>query len=370
MEGTMKCGIYYGIENVGIEERPIPQIGPEDALIKVLRAGICGSDTGAFRHGGGQYGIFGGFEFGHEMVGKIVEKGSAVSDDLQVGDIVWVNPTTAKKAGKMVSDLCGAFSEYINVENAKADYNLYVLPKDVDLDAAALIEPVSVGTQGAVAMNPELTDHIAILGAGPIGLAAAAGLIARGHKDVVVIDRNDWKLEKAAEIGAKTINCKTENMGEKLLEIFGPVVEQPVDMSSVSPELIQAFMTYMAENNMSMGTPTANVQYFIDCAGSTELFTQAFNLSAPFTKYGIVAVYEGELPTNGGMFMLKQPMIYGSAGYNEATIREVIDHVIHMKTPLKAMITKKFPSEQFVEAMKAASYKENKNLKVIIEFED
>ncbi len=47
MQGTMKCAIYHGIKNVTIEERPIPQIGTKDILVKNLRAGICGSDTGA-----------------------------------------------------------------------------------------------------------------------------------------------------------------------------------------------------------------------------------------------------------------------------------------------------------------------------------
>ena len=370
MEGTMKCGIYYGIEKVGIEERPIPKIEDTDVLVKVLRAGICGSDTGAYRHGGGQYGIFGGFEFGHEFVGRIAEKGAAVGDDLQVGDIVWVNPIKAKRAGQMVADMCGGFSEYVSVENAKDGYNVYVLPQDVDLDAAALIEPVSVGTQGAVAMDPMPEDHVAILGAGTIGLSAAAGLIARGMEHVVVIDRNDWKLEKAARIGAKTINCKTEDVGARLLEFFGPVPPKQADMSHVDPKMIQTFMAYMQENNLSMGKPVANVQYFIDCAGAKELFLQAFNLSAPGTRYGVVAVYEGELPTNGGMFMLTQPVIYGSAGYTDEVIREVIDNVIHHKTPICEIITKKFPHDQFEEAFKAASYKENKNIKVIIEYEE
>ena len=55
MEGTMKCAIYHGAKNIVIEERPIPQCGKKDVLVKVLRAGICGSDVGIYLHGGDSF---------------------------------------------------------------------------------------------------------------------------------------------------------------------------------------------------------------------------------------------------------------------------------------------------------------------------
>ena len=74
MEGKMKCATYYGIKNVKMEERDIPKIGSKDVLVKVLRAGICGSDTGAYLHGGEPYGIFKGQEFGHEWLEELLKK--------------------------------------------------------------------------------------------------------------------------------------------------------------------------------------------------------------------------------------------------------------------------------------------------------
>ena len=75
MAEMMKCAIYNGIGNVSVEERPIPDVGNKDVLVKVLRAGICGSDVGIFTHGGENYGVFPGSQFGHEMVGKVTKKG-------------------------------------------------------------------------------------------------------------------------------------------------------------------------------------------------------------------------------------------------------------------------------------------------------
>ena len=78
MQKTMKSAIYYGVQDVRIEERPVPAVGDNDVLVKNLRAGICGSDVGIFMHGGENYGVFPGSQFGHEMVGKIVEKGKTL----------------------------------------------------------------------------------------------------------------------------------------------------------------------------------------------------------------------------------------------------------------------------------------------------
>ena len=160
MEGTMKCAIYHGAKNITVEERPIPQCGEKDVLVKVLRAGICGSDVGIYVHGGESYGLQDGCQFGHEMVGKIVEKGAEVADDLNIGDIVFVEPILSQKYGVGGSVMAGAFSEYTLVENAQRDVNAYVLDKDINLDEAVLIEPVSVGTQGAVAVEPKSTKKL------------------------------------------------------------------------------------------------------------------------------------------------------------------------------------------------------------------
>lgn len=105
MQGTMKCAIYHGIKNVTVEERPIPQIGAKDILVKNLRAGICGSDTGAWLHGGEPTGIFPGQQFGHEAVSQVVEKGSRVGDDINIGDIVFIDPATASKVGLIMADM-------------------------------------------------------------------------------------------------------------------------------------------------------------------------------------------------------------------------------------------------------------------------
>lgn len=369
MNGSMNCAIYYGIGDVRMEERPIPQIGDDDVLVKVLRAGICGSDTGAYLYGGEAAGIFKGQQFGHELVGKIVEKGKNVANDIKLDDIVFVEPMLAHKSGSFAADMTGAFSEYVKVECAKLNYNIYVLDKKINLDSAVLIEPVSVGTRGATRLNPSLDDNIVVLGAGTIGLSAAAGLIARGAKNVVVVDQVDWRLDKAAQLGAKVINTSKENLVEKLIEYCGEVKGgAPFNPADLDPDLLKQVIEFAQKANMSFTDKKPNIDLVVDCAGALPLLQQLFNLAKWETKYVIVAVYHKELALNPNIFIMYQPTVTSSKGYIGETITEVIDHITKEKTPIKTIVTKKFKHADFVEAMKAACDAKN-NIKVIIDYD-
>lgn len=367
MNGKMKAGVYYGIKNLVLEEVDIPQIAENDVLVKMVKAGICGSDTGAFLHGGVRYGVWDGMVEGHEGIGRIVEKGANVSDDLNIGDLVFVEPTRAHKAGKIEADVLGTFGEYILVQDAKKDDNIYVVKSDTDLDLAALIEPLAVGTQGALCTNPQPEDNVVVLGAGTIGLCAAAGLINHGIKNVVVVDRNEWKLEIARKIGAKTVNSREENVGEKLVEIFGAYVNNTTKMQYADPRIMKQLMAMNTAGASRVSGVKPNVQLFVDCAGAKELLMQSLAFSTEGTKYVIVSVYSEPLEINGGIFM-GEPQFIGSAGYRPDTIKEVIDHVENERTPIRNIITAQYSIDELTTAMEKAAYKENKNIKVIINF--
>lgn len=340
MAKMMKCAIYHGVQDVRIEERPIPQVQSTDVLVKVLRAGICGSDVGIYMHGGENYGLMPNSQFGHEMVGKVVEKGSDVDDGIQIGDTVFVDPVMSQRGGVAGSIMAGAFSEYALVQDAKLDVNLYKLDKSVDLDKAVIIEPMSVGVQGAVAFNPTPLDKAVVLGAGPIGLSSAAGLIGRGLKHVVVVDINDKRLEKAQRLGAKTVNTKKENLKDKLIEYFG------------------AFPGYF---------PLPDVDLYVDAAGAPSLLAEVFGYARYGTKYAIVAVF-GQVTLPGQPFIAAQPVIYGSQGYTHDTIVEVIDHITRNKTDIASIVTDKFKHADIDKALKRAASGEG--IKVIIDYEN
>lgn len=145
-----------------------------------LKSGNLWIRLGIYLHGGAGYGLQPNSILGHEMVSEIVEIGTDVHEDIQIGGIAFVDPTMSTGMGASGSVMAGAFCEYTVVKNAKVNENIYPLDKDCDLDTMAIIEPFCVGTKEATMIEPRKDEKVVILGAGTIGLCAAASLIGRG----------------------------------------------------------------------------------------------------------------------------------------------------------------------------------------------
>ncbi|WP_440962264.1 zinc-dependent alcohol dehydrogenase [Paenibacillus nitricinens] len=335
----MKVGIYHGQNSVGIEERPIPQVGAKDALIRILAGGICGTDINIVK-AGSEMGIRFNSEFGHEMFGEIALLGSDAESDLKVGMRVGVNPITAKRAGRRYSLEVGAFSQYVLIEDAALNYNLYEFDDSVSATEAVLMEPISVGFHGAFSVLPKLGEKIVVLGAGPIGLSAAAGLIGEGIKDVCVVDIDNWRLDKAKELGALTVNTSTETLAEGLIKHFGEV------------------------NVYGVSVP--NVDAFVDAAGAPILFEQVMQIVKPQARIAIIAVYKNEVPISLAQVMSKEVNIVGASGYTHEDIVKVIEHINDKKTNISTMVTQTYKLEDIQAAFdKAIAAKET--IKVIVD---
>lgn len=338
----MKAGIYYGIKSVGVEEIDKPIIGENDVLVKNVRAGICGTDLTAYRYGGEPVAIFPNSEFGHEMVGTVVEVGKNVKD-VNVGDRVFVNPVTCKKEGKMKCDTAGAFSEYVCVEEAKVDYNLFKLNDGLSFDEAVIIEPFSVGTHGKNVVGTKKDENVVIYGAGTIGLCALAGVIAQGNKKVAVIDNNELRLGVVHELGGIPVNFAKDNVQEKLKEIFG--------------------------TTFGLRTEIANVDVVIDCAGAQNILIDSIANSKDSTRISLLATTQSAPTIYPAMIMANEIMIKGSCGYTVDDIQEVIDNLNNKRTKLPKIVTHHFKLDELKEAFAFANDPVNNSIKVVIDFE-
>lgn len=338
---TYKAGIYKGANTVIVEERPLPEIGAKDVLLRNERGGICGTDINIVKSGS-EMGIRFDHEFGHEFAG-IIEKVGAEVEGITEGMRVAINPITAKRVGRRYSLEAGAFSQYVVIEDAAINYNLFLLGEDVTPEEGALVEPMSVGCHGAFSIHPKPEENIVVLGAGPIGLSAAAMLIGEGIKNVVVVDMVDWRLAKAEEIGAKTINTSNVSLQEGLISIFGTTHVYGVEMP--------------------------NVDGFIDAAGAEPLFQQVMQMVKPNARYAIIAVYKNEIPISLAQVMSKEVQIIGASGYTNTDILRVIGHINSKKTPIATMVTQVYKLSDIQKAFDTAIAAKD-SIKVLVDLTD
>ncbi|MGH9407720.1 MAG: L-threonine 3-dehydrogenase [Terriglobia bacterium] len=208
-----------------MEEVDPPKIGINDVLIRVRRAGICGTDLHIYNWDDwARRTIPVPLVIGHEFAGEIVEVGSNVADFFP-GEIV-------SGEGHVVCGRCrnclagrrhlcahtlgvgvnrpGAFAEYIALPMT----NIWRHHHSVDEDIAAIFDPFGNAVHTALSF-PVLGEDVLITGAGPIGLMAAAVVRHAGARYVVITDVNPQRLELARAMGATlALDARTETLAE------------------------------------------------------------------------------------------------------------------------------------------------------------
>lgn len=225
----MKVAVMLGIGRMGFEERPIPEVKPNEVLVKLEYVGVCGSDIHYYETGRiGSYIVQPPFMLGHESGGIVVKLGQNVKH-LKVGDKVALEPGKTCghchfcREGKynLCSDVVffatppvdGVFAEYVAHE---ADL-CFKLPENVDTLEGALIEPLAVGFHAANQGEAHAGQTAVIFGAGCIGLVSLMALKAEGVNTVYVVDIMEKRLEKALEVGATAvINSNMVNPVEEI----------------------------------------------------------------------------------------------------------------------------------------------------------
>jgi len=228
----MRAMTYRGPYRIRVEEKPDPRIEhPNDAIVRVERAAICGSDLHLYH--GMMPDTRVGHTFGHEFIGVVEQIGSSV-ETLSVGDRVmvpfnifcgtcWfcarglfanchnVNPNATAVGGiygysHTTGGYDGGQAERVRVPFA--DVGPQVIPDWLDDDDALLMtDALSTGYFGAQLASIREGDTVVVLGAGPVGLFSAASAWFMGAGRVIVVDQLEYRLEKARSFAhAETIN--------------------------------------------------------------------------------------------------------------------------------------------------------------------
>lgn len=242
-----------------LEEVAEPEVLPHHVLVKVDRAGICGTDLHI--HNWDDWAretVPVPLVVGHEFVGEIVEVGSEVTD-FNLGEIV-------SGEGHVVCGRCrncmagrrhlcsdtagigvtrpGAFAEYISLPQT----NVWVHKAGVNRDVAAIFDPFGNATHSALSF-PVLGEDVLVTGGGPIGAMSAAIACHAGARHVVVTDVNPYRLELAERMGAtRVVNVAEESLSDVQKELG---MEEGFDVGLEMSGAPDAFADILA--NMSHG---------------------------------------------------------------------------------------------------------------------
>jgi L-iditol 2-dehydrogenase len=230
-----RAAVMTELGKIVVQDRPDPEPGPQEAVVRVEAVGVCGSDTAYYKVGRiGDYVVDGPIVLGHEASGQVVTVGSEVRN-VAVGDRVAIEPGTPCRncrecmAGRyhLCPDLVflatppydGALMERMSIDAR----NLYPIPDDMTYEQGALLEPLSVGIWGCRRAGLQPGDDVLVTGAGPVGLLAGATALALGAGSVTITDVSPFRLDLARAMGlrAESSDAPGEADFDVLLECSG-----------------------------------------------------------------------------------------------------------------------------------------------------
>lgn len=244
----MKAAFVVQPNVVRVEDRPTPQIGPGDVLVKMRACGVCGTDIEKVR----------GLHItspvlGHEVVGEIAQLGGEVQG-FQAGDRVFVHHhvpcyvcrycrrgdhTMCASFSSTNIEPCG-FAEYFKVPRTNVERGAVLkLPSNISDEEATLIEPAACCIRGLSKSRVGPGDEVMVIGCGPIGLIHIQLLMLRGAGRVFASDIVDFRLEGAKKAGAAEVfNPRKDDLVNRVRRETGGFGCDTVIVSVGSPEAI------------------------------------------------------------------------------------------------------------------------------------
>jgi L-iditol 2-dehydrogenase len=248
-----------------LERVDIPKVQAGELLVQVAACGVCGSDiprmnfTGAHRHP---------IICGHEFSGHVVDKSEDVVD-FDIGDLVTVPPLLPCRQCSACAEgsfsLCedydyfgsrrdGAYAEYVTVPSN----NALVVPVGLDPRAAAMIDPCAIAAHAIWKTKLSTGHHVAVLGAGPIGLFAIQWAKLMGAEKILAVDVNQEKADMAIRAGA---TCAATSSDEAIA-LSGRGFDVVIESAGVPPTIALAVRLAARHGEaVFIGIPGSSVEY-------------------------------------------------------------------------------------------------------------
>jgi L-iditol 2-dehydrogenase len=218
----MKVGMYYGRNDIRIEEMPVPEAGPGELLVRIQASGICGSDVMHWYRAGKTPLVL-----GHEIAGVVVAVGEGVpsykeGDRIAASHHVPCNTChyclhghhTVCDTLRRTNFYPGGFSEYVRLPAINVDRGVYILPEGMSFDEATFIEPLACVYRGQRIAGTDIGHSVLVIGSGISGLLHVQLARALGASLVVASDISLYRLGAASRLGADvTVDAKDDVPG-------------------------------------------------------------------------------------------------------------------------------------------------------------
>lgn len=248
-----------------MQDVPVPEIAPNEVLIKIERTAICGTDMHIYKWDEwAQKNVPVPLVVGHEYGGTVAAIGSTVTR-VKVGERVTGEghvvgrKSRNARAGRFHLDpdtkgigvnLPGAFAQYL----ALPEFNVIPLGEDFPLEIAAIMDPLGNAVHTALSFDL-VGEDVLITGAGPIGIMAAAVAERAGARRIVLTDINDWRLDFAKKVTTRTrmVNSTSENLRDVMDEIgMNEGFDVGLEMSGAQPAFNQMLDVMLMGGNIAM----------------------------------------------------------------------------------------------------------------------
>lgn len=322
-------------------EEDIPVRPQGYALLKILRVGICGTDIHAF-DGTQPY-----FSYprvlGHEVAGEVIDIDSGHS--CRVGETVTFIPyiscahCIACRTGKpnccVHMQVCG-----VHIDGAMAEYflvpdQMLVHGEDLSADALALVEPLAIGAHGVQRANVAPGEHVLIIGAGPIGLAAIEfARIAGGILSVMDVNQHRLLFCKEQMHVAHTINALSGNITEQLQHI----------------------------------TDGAMPSVVIDATGNQKAINNGFHYMAHGARYTLIGLQSGDITFSHPEFHKREAALLSSRNATRENFMQVINAIQQKIIVPEKYITHRIPFNDLKDSFDSLTAPGNHIIKAMVTF--
>ena len=352
----MRAVIFVEAGRIALDDKPIPEVGPLDALVRITTTTICGTDVHIMK---GEYPVKKGLTIGHEPVGVIEKLGSAVTGYREGQRVItgaitpsgWSNAClcgassqdgAGTKSGwqamggwKFGNTIDGCQADYVLVPDAMA--NLALVPDGLT-DEQVLMCPdiMSTGFSGAERGKVQIGDAVAVFAQGPIGLCATVGAKLSGATTIIVVDHIAERLGAARKLGADHV----------------------IDFAKVD-----------AVDEIMRITGGRGVDVAIEALGTQATFEAALRVLRPGGTLSSLGVYSGDLKIPLGTF---------AAGLGDHTIittlcpggkermRRLMEVIQSGRVDLKPLVTHRFKLDDIQAAYELFSHQRDGVLKVAV----